>query len=345
MKNYIIADGARSIWGIKNEENFAINIPLKLEEKSSKAKYIKHQVLVKKKVKKVLVTLQCSCGNYFNVDLNTVFGKGVLLCKDCLKDFRKKHKRAKSQRKNKEQIIQEILSYGYQILSLPENFTYSKYVEVEDGEGYKGFIRPNRLKEGVKLSKFDVRINKKHYIENVNNLCSKNNFKATCIGFCDEDNWTRQGLKFICECGNEFVTSISSFQNGKTRCEHCASSISRYEYTFKNYLDKEGYSYIYQYSLNQCRDILPLPFDFYLTQYHAIIEIDGEGHFHPCHFNQIGYEDSIKTFEITKKHDGIKNKYCEEHNISLLRIPYTAIQDNTYPQFFQKFIRELTNSN
>lgn len=28
------------------------------------------------------------------------------------------------------------------------------------------------------------------------------------------------------------------------------------------------------------------------------------------------------TFEITQKHDKIKNTYCKEHNINLLRIPY-----------------------
>ena len=30
----------------------------------------------------------------------------------------------------------------------------------------------------------------------------------------------------------------------------------------------------------------------------------------------------LENFEIVKMHDEIKNKFCEEHNITLIRIPY-----------------------
>ena len=103
-------------------------------------------------------------------------------------------------------------------------------------------------------------------------------------------------------------------------------------------MESQNIEYIFQYSLNQCRDILPLPFDFYLPKYNCLIEIDGEGHYHPCNFNQISCEKSLKSFLITKKHDEIKNVFCKENNIPLLRISYIEMQNNNYKQLLLDFI-------
>lgn len=71
-----------------------------------------------------------------------------------------------------------------------------------------------------------------------------------------------------------------------------------------------------------CRNILPLPFDFYIPNKNLLIECDGEGHYFPCNFNQCSKEDGIKSFELTKHNDKIKDIYCKSKNIKLLRIPY-----------------------
>ena len=106
-------------------------------------------------------------------------------------------------------------------------------------------------------------------------------------------------------------------------------------------MEEHNIKYIYQYSLNQCRDVLPLPFDFFLPEYKLLIEIDGEGHYRPCHFNQISDDKARETFIITKKHDKIKDDYCANNKIALLRIPYTMFdKENTYQEFFLKFIEE-----
>lgn len=55
-----------------------------------------------------------------------------------------------------------------------------------------------------------------------------------------------------------------------------------------------------------------------------LIEYDGEQHFY--------YSDGDKTwntkenFERTQKRDEIKNTWCKEHNIPLIRIPYTDVK-------------------
>jgi len=66
---------------------------------------------------------------------------------------------------------------------------------------------------------------------------------------------------------------------------------------------------------------MPLPFDFYLPEVNTCIEYDGEQHYKPYRFSQD--EKYIKKLEKTKQHDLIKNLYCKENGIRLIRIPYT----------------------
>jgi len=72
-----------------------------------------------------------------------------------------------------------------------------------------------------------------------------------------------------------------------------------------------------QYSFEDCKDTSPLPFDIAIYNddfdLSYLIEYDGEGHF----FNVSNWD-----YNKTHKHDLIKNKYCFEHNIPLIRIPY-----------------------
>lgn len=64
-------------------------------------------------------------------------------------------------------------------------------------------------------------------------------------------------------------------------------------------------------------DIRPLPFDFYLPEYNICIEYDGEQH-----NRSVKHFGGDKAFYTRIKHDNIKNEYCKNNGISLLRIPY-----------------------
>lgn len=52
-----------------------------------------------------------------------------------------------------------------------------------------------------------------------------------------------------------------------------------------------------------------------------IIEYDGIQHFKPVYAYHI--ENPEAYLELVKRHDEIKNKYCRDNNIKLIRIPYT----------------------
>lgn len=50
-----------------------------------------------------------------------------------------------------------------------------------------------------------------------------------------------------------------------------------------------------------------------MPDYNLIVEFDGQ-----MHYYDVGYGNH----EMTVRHDKIKNKYCDDNNIKLLRIPY-----------------------
>ena len=122
------------------------------------------------------------------------------------------------------------------------------------------------------------------------------------------------------KCGSILYTTFHSFKNGKDggkRCLRCKEKIYKGEEKVKQYLDNMNIDYIPQKRFNDCRDIQPLPFDIYIPSLNLAIEYDGEQHFDPKHsFNgEIGFGETVL-------HDAMKNAYCKDNNINLLRIPY-----------------------
>lgn len=71
--------------------------------------------------------------------------------------------------------------------------------------------------------------------------------------------------------------------------------------------------FIREKRFDDCRDVKPLPFDFYIPENNLIIEFDGRQHFEKIY---------NRDYETTKRHDTIKNQYCKDNNIGILRIPY-----------------------
>jgi very-short-patch-repair endonuclease len=69
-----------------------------------------------------------------------------------------------------------------------------------------------------------------------------------------------------------------------------------------------------------------LPFDFYLPEFNTVIEYDGRQHFKPI--EKRGGEESYKRIQIN---DEIKNKYCKDNGIKMIRIPYTVKFDDILP--------------
>lgn len=129
----------------------------------------------------------------------------------------------------------------------------------------------------------------------------------------------RTKLLILCENNHEFDMPFGSFRDGQ-RCPRCNES--KGEKRIGEYLTSQRAVFQPQFTFDDCRGKKrPLPFDFAVFgkdgELSFIIEYDGGQHFEPIeHFGGERY------FEITKRNDNIKNEYCKENNIKLLRIPY-----------------------
>lgn len=129
----------------------------------------------------------------------------------------------------------------------------------------------------------------------------------------------RNLLVECCECKTPFVTSLVLFtQHGGQVCDACRNSESLGEKRIECYLQNNQIKFVPQQCFSDCRDQRPLPFDFYLPDYNTLIEFDGRQHFEDTHY-------FTYPIDMVRKHDEIKNNYCQANGINLIRIPYWDI--------------------
>jgi very-short-patch-repair endonuclease len=128
----------------------------------------------------------------------------------------------------------------------------------------------------------------------------------------------RNKVTIICPKHGEFIQKANAHLNGQG-CPSCKKSLG--ENKIESWLVGKNIKFKPQHRFKDCRDIRPLPFDFYLSDYNICIEYDGAQHFIPNMFNN---KSDIN--DIIKK-DNIKTNYCTINNIKLIRIKYTEFGD------------------
>ncbi|WP_310877069.1 hypothetical protein [Priestia megaterium] len=128
------------------------------------------------------------------------------------------------------------------------------------------------------------------------------------------------------KCGNIYPVIPFTFLKG-SRCPKCIES--RGEKKIDEFFKDRGVCFSSQYRFKDCRNTAPLPFDFAVIEdddVKILVEYDGEGHFKP--FRYIKDEEiMLKKLKHAQKNDQIKNKYCIENNIPLIRIPYWEFEN------------------
>ena len=119
----------------------------------------------------------------------------------------------------------------------------------------------------------------------------------------------------ICPKHGEFWQRPILHMNGYG-CPKCITTSKGSEYV-KKLLEEFDVEYLTEYKFDDCRNKLPLPFDFYIPDHNICIEYDGIQHFEPVEF--FG---GLKSFEHRKKLDAMKTNYCKLNDILLIRIRY-----------------------
>ena len=124
--------------------------------------------------------------------------------------------------------------------------------------------------------------------------------------------------KCKCDCGNEVNVLANSLTTYHTLS--CGCLVSYWNMYIQQFLEKNKIRYKSEYTIFIGNDYYR--YDFYLPQYNLFIEYDGQQHYEPARFHGGNNEKNIHVLKKIQEHDKIKNKYCEENNINLLRIPY-----------------------
>lgn len=130
-------------------------------------------------------------------------------------------------------------------------------------------------------------------------------------------NYINSYTKVIITCPKhgDFLQKPQDHLYSKAGCPVCKES--KGERLISQILQNYNIAYVSQKTFDDLRHKMLLKFDFYLPELNMCIEYDGEQHFRPI----LGWggDELFKELQIRDK---LKNEYCKENNIPLLRLTY-----------------------
>ncbi len=157
-------------------------------------------------------------------------------------------------------------------------------------------------------------LNKRKTVEQFEIECSeRHNHKYQ---YFQDYTCSRNKVKIFCKnCQNIFYQEANHHFDGFGGCPRCSISLGN---TFVlNWLKTNKILYEVEKTFEGCKYKKLLRFDFYIPSHNLCIEYDGQQH-----FESIDYFGGDEHFEYCKNNDKIKNEYCVNHSIRLLRISY-----------------------
>ena len=212
---------------------------------------------------------------------------------------------------------------AYQIFKQHKNEIIAAYIK--EGSSRKvskefGISKPSLIKflkqEDVKITEYEDLTGKIFgYLQVLHNVHKDNARKG-------EKYWRCKCL--LCNKGYKDVIT-ANLKNGKIihcGCATCSKGVLK----IKDILTQNNIEFNTEHTFQDCRYPLSnqlVKYDFFVDNKY-IIEFDGQQHFY---YTGTGW-DTQEHFERTRNNDLIKNKYCFDNNIPIIRIPYDADYDD-----------------
>ena len=138
----------------------------------------------------------------------------------------------------------------------------------------------------------------------------------------------RTSICIICPEHGEFWQEAGSHLDG-CGCKLCRAS--KGEIKIKEFLDLNNIKYYNEYKFENCinpKTNKVLRFDFYLPDYNMCIEFNGIQHYKPYSFGSDKSEEAkILNLKELQYRDNLKEEYCKNNNIKLLKVPYLYIKN------------------
>lgn len=265
------------------------------------------------------------CKKHFQRTWNHFYSGKYKCCQRCIWDIQASEKYF-----SLEQIKEKCEKEGFKVIQNKYDGNQGE-LDVEDIDGYRGRTTWNNIKNKKHFIKF--RINNPYFYYNVRNYFDINGYKCDILE--NSGNKRKGKFIFICECGKYYSSTLDEVINNvkpRIRCKKCSNTISSGEKAIIDWLQNNNINYKYQYKFTNCKYKRELPFDFYLPDYNVCIEFDGIYHYE----KQKHITD--KQFEEQQIRDKIKDEYCKQNNIKLIRIPYWNLYNKKYKSILAKNI-------
>jgi hypothetical protein len=332
----------REPFGYRNRKFQKYNIELYLQNNCHDVTFVDVQKQKKKGKTRNIVTLKCKCGKIFTKEWNNIISSKRVMCAECAR----KHQTQNRRKTLEEEYVARIESMGYHFETKPKRIVAHELVDVvENKTGYKVKVDVCKIQHRMKDIIFSDYSNRDNLIYNLNIYFTNNDMDCRALRITDKTNSNNRSIiEYRCGCGRLFYTTAHKIKRKMGYCNYCNNIISKNERLMEQFLQSLNIEYDTEYTFHSCKDHKPLPFDFHLTQYDCLIEIDGEQHFKAVCFGGISQEEAQQKFEAQQHRDKIKDDFCKNNNIPLLRIPYWEFKNDNYKQIFLDFIKPFKSN-
>jgi phage FluMu protein Com len=136
--------------------------------------------------------------------------------------------------------------------------------------------------------------------------------------------WNAKSI-IICPKHGEFLQTMDSHKQG-SGCIKC--SRSKGELEISKYLEQNNILFQEQKRFPDCKNIYPLPFDFYLLEYNLLIEYSGKQHYEIVEY--------FKNHNLQERQrlDAIKKSYALSNGYNFLEITYKQNIEEELNKYF-----------
>ena len=264
---------------------------------------------------------RCSCGKEFATDFQHFRDQNQRQCKDC--GIAKAHK---NRRLTVDEINDRLSRIGCSYVS-GGYINRRSDITILCSCGHEKTMRLNTALTNnfsglcQRCSDERFRGRNRFSIDQVRDACKEKGIELLST----EYRSMKDPLEFRCLCGRTFVTTweIVSYY-GKTRCDLCSHQTSTGEREIIKWLDAHGFKYEREKMFEGCGGrYRRYRFDFYLPDKNTCIEFDGKQHFIAVNFDGKTDDETLRrVLWDTQCRDLVKDIYCDEHGIDIIRIRY-----------------------
>lgn len=277
---------------------------------------------------------KCRCGEVFE----TPFSKFKFRKKNQCNDCGYKSMSEKLKKKPKDFMVEfENVSQGEYVLKSQYINNRKKIKIIHSICGEVIFISPDHFLRGVGCSKCagnQKKTTEKFFLELLEVHDSE-------VILCSQYERNKGKVLVYCnKCTSFWEATPNNLLKG-SGCPNC--KVSRGERKINMFLAKKSITFLQQFYFHDCINKQPLLFDFAVFSDKSqekpefLIEYDGIQH-----FELVDFFGGQEQFEKQQLHDRIKDDYCKQNGIELIRIPYWE-QDNIEEILTEKLSSLITD--